>query len=740
MSDVDHDTLAVSRGQVAIMVTRRCNMTCAHCSVESGPKTAGPEPDEETLVGWVRQAAAAGVRAVRVTGGEPMLRPKVVLRVLRECRRLGVEGAMTTNGFWGRTPYEARRQLRALQRAGLTRLVVSYDTYHADFQGAGPVRHIAAAARALGVPLSVTMVRSTGDPPDLIEILHRTQTDTGARVRVYDLQPVGRGRDLAPPGAADTEGFCAASAFPAIANDGRVMACNGPAYFERPSSPLVLGSLADTPLETLIARHEQDPILDTIRTKGPAGLRDELARMAGFDAFPRRQGYRGICDLCHEITRDERAVAALRERLARPDLAAARRAAWQVIAGSRTQGAISSSYVNGPGACRIFLNAAWQPGVPLDEDAARILGSAHLDWRQLAKYLGGSGLARPLAWIVDHPALTRWAPTFFLEALGQRAVADGLRELVQRDLIAEAHDVLQALGARGVLLKGAAVSCRTPSGRTPRATADIDLLVAGRASAEELHARLKRRGFVSSQGSDAETYHHLEPLSRQGMTIEIHTRLMAGYWGLPEHELLAGCQPARPEWPALDTLNAEALAFHAIVHTSSSFYSYGLKTAWDLRVLAEAFPSLDWTRLAGWAGMLRAPRVFWIPLRLLSRELDTGVSGALVGLAPADPGARRIERVAAERLFRAADALRELDAATKAGLMLLMHHNLAGKARYLGAKVWWRGTRPATWGAALRRARDADLARQAWRNYRRYVKHVKDVSSTSVLLCLLASI
>ena len=100
------------------------------------------------------------------------------------------------------------------------------------------------------------------------------------------------------------EGFCAACAFPAVADDGRVMACNGPAYFERPSSPLVLGTLRETSLASLVERHEHDPILDTIRTKGPAGLRDELRRVPGFENHPFRPSYRGICDLCHEITRD----------------------------------------------------------------------------------------------------------------------------------------------------------------------------------------------------------------------------------------------------------------------------------------------------------------------------------------------------------------------------------------------------------------------------------------------------
>jgi hypothetical protein len=723
MNDTGDFDLVSSRDQLAIMVTRRCNMTCSHCSVESGPKVGG-EPVEAELLGWLRQTAGAGVRMVRITGGEPMLRAPLVLRLLEECRRLGVKSTMTTNGYWGRTAHQARRQLRALRRAGLGSLVVSYDKYHADFQGPGPVRHIASAARRLGLPMSVTMVRSQDDPPNLIEILNDTEVNAGARVRTYDLQPVGRGRELlAPTHAGDTEGFCTAAWFPAITDDGRAIACNGPAYFERETSPLVLGSLRERPLHALLEKHEADPILETIRTHGPAGLRDQLRKLPGFEQFPFRSTYRGICDLCHDLTRNDAAVRALRRHLTRPDLVAVRHAARQVITGNRRDGALSGSFVNGVGACRVFLGAAWHPDAPFDNDAARILGSAHLDWRRLAHYLGGCGLARPLASALEHREVARWAPPFFISAMRQRAVADGLRELVQRDILGQISEELRGLRGTGLLLKGGAMLAAGMSrGRVPRATADIDLLVAP-GLAPRLRARLIARGFTPSVEGGA-TYHHLAPVRAQGVTVEIHTRMMAGFWGLPERELVADARPTS-DWDVLSALGSEGLIFHATVHASASFYSFGLKTAWDIRVIDEAAGPIDWNRIARWASMLPAPRAFWVPLNVLAPELDLNVPPAFLRQAPADPGGRRAEEVARQRLFRATEAFADLDVASKAGVMLLLHHNVAGRARYLAAKLWWRGVRPSTWGAAIGRARRADVFRQAWRNYQRYRRSVR---------------
>jgi molybdenum cofactor biosynthesis enzyme MoaA len=145
------------------MLTRRCNMTCGHCSVASGPQVKG-EPAEADLLGYLRQAATAGVRSIQLTGGEPMLREPLVLRLLHECQRLGLASAMTTNGFWGRTLADARRRLHTLRGAGLVVLTVSYDRYHSEFQDPQPLLNIARAADELNFPININIVRVREDP------------------------------------------------------------------------------------------------------------------------------------------------------------------------------------------------------------------------------------------------------------------------------------------------------------------------------------------------------------------------------------------------------------------------------------------------------------------------------------------------------------------------------------------------------------------------------------------------
>ncbi|MDP9178831.1 MAG: radical SAM protein, partial [Gemmatimonadota bacterium] len=97
---------------IAVMVTRRCNMTCAHCSVESGPAIRS-QPAEHELEELITEAADAGVRAIVFTGGEPMLREDLVLRLMSLARKCGLATTVTTNGFWGQTFAGARRTVSA---------------------------------------------------------------------------------------------------------------------------------------------------------------------------------------------------------------------------------------------------------------------------------------------------------------------------------------------------------------------------------------------------------------------------------------------------------------------------------------------------------------------------------------------------------------------------------------------------------------------------------------------------
>jgi len=112
-----------------ISVTDRCNFKCVYCK-SADPKNYFPH---ENLLAWdellrlARIMAGLGIRKVRVTGGEPLLRPGIIDFLIQLRRIDGLQDlAVTTNG------YLLAEKAEELVRAGVRRVNVSMDSSHPD--------------------------------------------------------------------------------------------------------------------------------------------------------------------------------------------------------------------------------------------------------------------------------------------------------------------------------------------------------------------------------------------------------------------------------------------------------------------------------------------------------------------------------------------------------------------------------------------------------------------------------
>ena len=124
------DTYGRTATDLRVSLTDRCNLRCTYCMPEEGlqwlEKPALLTDDE--IVRLVRIAVTRlGVRDVRFTGGEPLLRPGLTGIVAR-CAELEPRPklSLTTNGIG------LQRTAEALREAGLDRVNVSLDTLDAE--------------------------------------------------------------------------------------------------------------------------------------------------------------------------------------------------------------------------------------------------------------------------------------------------------------------------------------------------------------------------------------------------------------------------------------------------------------------------------------------------------------------------------------------------------------------------------------------------------------------------------
>jgi cyclic pyranopterin phosphate synthase len=119
------DTFGRVHDNLRISVTDRCNIRCFYCMPETGVAFMPKHEilSFEEIERFVRVAAGLGVRKLRLTGGEPLLRRDLPVLVEKLARVPGIEDiALTTNGVL------LAEQAGALHDAGLRRINVHLDT------------------------------------------------------------------------------------------------------------------------------------------------------------------------------------------------------------------------------------------------------------------------------------------------------------------------------------------------------------------------------------------------------------------------------------------------------------------------------------------------------------------------------------------------------------------------------------------------------------------------------------
>jgi cyclic pyranopterin phosphate synthase len=181
---------------VRMSVTDRCDLRCRYCMAEQ--MTFLPRKDVlslEEIVGLADIFIARGVRRIRLTGGEPLVRKGIDQLVPELGRRVGNgldELTMTTNGT------QLERWAEMLFDAGIRRINVSLDTRDAELfrhitrRGdlAQVLRGIDAAARA-GLVVKINMVALKGMNENEIPAMLRWCGERGFDLTLIETMPLG---------------------------------------------------------------------------------------------------------------------------------------------------------------------------------------------------------------------------------------------------------------------------------------------------------------------------------------------------------------------------------------------------------------------------------------------------------------------------------------------------------------------------------------------------------------------
>lgn len=182
-----------------VSVTDRCNMRCVYCSAGSGeffPENELLTKDEFIRV--VRVASAAGVKKVRLTGGEPLARGDIV-DIVSGLASLGTinDLSITTNGLMLENVAEK------LATAGIGRVNVSLDTLKpdrfAEICRAGNIDKVLSGIRTATesglAPVKINVVVMRGRNDDEINDFLDFSIKENVIVRFIEYMPLSRDED-----------------------------------------------------------------------------------------------------------------------------------------------------------------------------------------------------------------------------------------------------------------------------------------------------------------------------------------------------------------------------------------------------------------------------------------------------------------------------------------------------------------------------------------------------------------
>jgi organic radical activating enzyme len=294
--------------RVGILVTERCDISCAHCWL--GDPSGKPDMNEIEAKGYIDQAAEIPtVEWISFTGGEPFLVYGLLVELAGYVSEKGLRSECVTNCSWATTRRTALERLAVLRDAGLEVINISSDDFHQRYIPFSRVENCYYAARDLDLrTVLMSSARKNGElriteivdrlGPDEIKILGGGERPPKGRVLAVETGfiPASRGADLPVEemviGESPVEGPCRL-----VLRDvgvdprgGLLACCSASGILE----PFNLGSLQKSGLGALIDEAGRDPLFRQLSDKGPLHLAGEMG-LSG--------DYVSRCHVCHDAVR-----------------------------------------------------------------------------------------------------------------------------------------------------------------------------------------------------------------------------------------------------------------------------------------------------------------------------------------------------------------------------------------------------------------------------------------------------
>jgi len=178
---------------IDVEITKRCNLACIHCSAQSN--SIGRDLSSTEIAAVLNKASTLGLKYVGVTGGEPLVRRRKLMTVLRSCRRISnLKVHLHTNGTL-LTSKDASLLAGLVDEITITFLGSKPETHDGVTLVKGSLRATEEGLRRLmdeRANVTIFVVPMKLNLKEVPQIVKKVKDIGCSRIRILSLSPTGR--------------------------------------------------------------------------------------------------------------------------------------------------------------------------------------------------------------------------------------------------------------------------------------------------------------------------------------------------------------------------------------------------------------------------------------------------------------------------------------------------------------------------------------------------------------------
>ncbi len=277
--------------KTAFGYSTQCNIKCDHCvAAEDGHGHIKMNLSRARDI--IDEMAAANVRAISFTVGEPILFINDILSLVRLCNKHGIYSRIVSNGFWAKTPIQADKIISELKISGLSQLRLSYSRWHQAHINRENILTAAVSCQKFGLDYFISFVTDFSNTDDAFEQFLK---DSRLKYFPEPLLYFGRAQEFNrsqvftdyPPHLCDMN--------PILSPELDMYACCDAGNRFAETNFFYLGNAKEYTINELFEKYEQHPLFNLIKTMGLSNIASFIGLKASEIVRYRK------CELCAKL-------------------------------------------------------------------------------------------------------------------------------------------------------------------------------------------------------------------------------------------------------------------------------------------------------------------------------------------------------------------------------------------------------------------------------------------------------